>query len=79
MYRKHRRLYLVSSLLVLLIFAFTALPAHSTDRANQTVYFNTKTHKVHKMSCTWAKRCTRNCIKLKRKEAYKRGGVPCLS
>jgi|GEM_PF-4074009 len=33
MLQKHHRLYLVSSLLVLLIFAFTALPAHSTDHS----------------------------------------------
>ena len=64
-------------IIVALLIAIPAIPAHSTDRANQTVYYNTKTHKVHKMSCRWAKACTKNCIPLKRKEAYRRGGVPC--
>lgn len=64
-------------LIVIAVFMLVAVPAKSGDRASQTVYFNTKTHKVHKMSCHWAKRCTRNCIPLKRSEAYKRGGIAC--
>jgi len=42
-----------------------------------TVAFNVQTHKVHKLSCPAAQRCTRNCVNLGRGEAYKRGGVPC--
>lgn len=48
------------------------------DVANaETVVFNTKTKKVHSVWCKWAKQCTVNCIKIEKKEAYRRGGVPC--
>lgn len=42
-----------------------------------TVVYNTKTHKIHSPNCRWADKCTVNCIKIKRKEAVKQGGVPC--
>lgn len=41
------------------------------------VAFNTKSHKYHYTSCTWAKRCTRNCVDISLKEAIDAGGVPC--
>lgn len=41
------------------------------------VYYNTKSHKYHSFNCKWAKKCTVNCIKISKKEAQKRGGVPC--
>lgn len=44
---------------------------------NDIVVFNTNSRKYHIPSCTWAKRCTKNCIKIKRSEAKNRGGVPC--
>ena len=43
----------------------------------QTVVFNTKTGKIHKPSCPSAKSCTVNCVKIEKKEAQSRGGVPC--
>lgn len=43
----------------------------------EKVAFNAVTFKVHKLSCRWAKKCTENCIIIERKEAYKRGGIPC--
>ncbi len=43
----------------------------------ETVFFNTKTHKFHNFSCQWAAKCTKNCIKIERQQAVKRGGVPC--
>ncbi len=43
----------------------------------ETVVFNTKTYKYHKPGCQWANRCTVNCIKIEKKDAIKRGGVPC--
>lgn len=46
-------------------------------RASDTVCFNTSNNKFHSLSCIWAKRCTVNCIELSRKEAHKRGGIPC--
>lgn len=43
----------------------------------EVVVYNTKTGKIHSPSCKWAKKCTVNCIRIDRKEAVKRGGVPC--
>ena len=43
----------------------------------KTVVFNTKTYKYHSIYCEWALKCTKNCIKIDKKEAIKRGGVPC--
>lgn len=43
----------------------------------ELVMFNTQTKKFHSISCQWAKKCTVNCIKIERKEAIKRGGIPC--
>lgn len=47
-----------------------------TVRAEKVAY-NVKTQKVHKLSCSSAQVCTKNCITIERKEAYNRGGVPC--
>ena len=43
----------------------------------ETVVYNTKTHKYHKPGCTWAVKCTSNCIKIDKKDAKNKGGVPC--
>lgn len=43
----------------------------------ETVYFNVKTSKYHKPTCQYAQKCTKNCIKIEKKEAKARGGVPC--
>ena len=43
----------------------------------EIVMFNTQTLKFHSLSCRWALKCTVNCIKIDRKEAVKRGGIPC--
>lgn len=51
--------------------------AHSPVKKERTVYFNTNSYKYHAMSCTWATRCTRNCIEIPLSEAITRGGVPC--
>ena len=58
-------------LFLFMFFAFT-LNVHA-----EPVMYNTSTQKVHKVHCTYAKKCTVNCIKIDRKEAYKRGGVSC--
>lgn len=60
---------------VLLLSAPAALYPQSS--ADETMMFNVQTHKVHKPTCTWAIKCTKNCIPLKRSEAYKRGEIPC--
>lgn len=41
------------------------------------VIFNTKTGKNHAPGCQYAKKCTVNCISIDRKDAIKRGGIPC--
>lgn len=43
----------------------------------ETAVYNTKTGKIHKPSCPSAKNCTVNCVKIDKKEAQSRGGVPC--
>lgn len=48
-----------------------------TSNKSETVRFNTKTHKIHRPSCSAAGSCTVNCISISKKEAVKRGGVPC--
>ena len=45
-------------------------------QAAQVVY-NVESHIYHKPSCASAKRCTKNCIKIEKKEAIQRGGRPC--
>jgi hypothetical protein len=49
--------------------------AVSSDK--DVVCFNTSNNKFHSLSCTWAKRCTVNCIRITRAEAHSRGGIPC--
>lgn len=41
------------------------------------VMYNTDSGKFHQLWCRFAKKCTVNCIKIDKKEALKRGGVPC--
>lgn len=43
----------------------------------QTVSYNTKTKKIHKVNCSSAISCTVNCVKIEKAQAIKRGGVPC--
>lgn len=43
----------------------------------EIVVFNTKTHKYHNPSCSSAKKCTVNCIKIEKEQAKAKGGVPC--
>lgn len=71
--RFRRPILILAIFLLLLSSSFTL----ASDRASELVAYNVKTHKVHKLSCRWAKKCTRNCITIKRSEAYNRGGVPC--
>ena len=52
-------------------------PRIRTSAAAEKVALNTQSLKYHCPSCTWAVRCTKNCITTTRAEAEKRGGVPC--
>src|SRR5437870_2421840 len=49
----------------------------AADATEQKVVFNTKTLKYHCPTCTWAKRCTRNCITTTLADAILKGGVAC--
>jgi len=61
-----------AGLLTLVLFFMTSMASFA-----QTVAFNKETYKFHKLSCKWARKCTVNCINIEKKEAIKRGGVPC--
>lgn len=43
----------------------------------ETVVYNTNTGKFHAVWCRYASKCTKNCISIDKKEAEKRGGIPC--
>ncbi len=63
----------MKNFLIIIMSLCVMLPACYAE----TVVYNVKTHKYHKPGCTWAIKCTVNCIKLEKKEAVSRGGVPC--
>ncbi len=46
------------------------------SNGTEIVAFNPKSLKFHNPDCNWAKKCKR-CIRIKKSEAVKRGGVPC--
>lgn len=66
------RKFLSTLLIASFLFAGTIAPANA-----EPVMYNTQTKKIHQLWCRWAKKCTVNCIKIEKKEAIKRGGVPC--
>ena len=43
----------------------------------ETVIYNIQSGIYHNYSCASANRCTKNCIKIDKKEAIKRGGRAC--
>ena len=66
-----------SKMLLKLVFVVSIFFAVTNISSAETVVYNTQTHKIHKVWCRWAAKCTVNCINIDRKEAVKRGGVPC--
>ena len=64
---------------VLIIFAIllTSIGTAYSYVTNNYVMYNVKSHIYHKPTCEWAIKCTKNCIKIDKKEAIKRGGRPC--
>jgi uncharacterized membrane protein len=70
--------FLLALLIPVLIFSFYFVSNDIVAAAgDEIVMFNTKSLKYHCPSCRWAKKCTRNCIKIMKSEAKKRGGIPC--
>jgi len=62
----------------LLAQALPTSPAYGDSPASdEIVAFNTKSLKYHCLECTWAKKCTVNCVNVPKSEAIRRGGVPC--
>lgn len=61
-------------LLSCILFLNSLIPLMSIA---DTVVYNTKTQKYHSPNCEWAKKCTVNCIRIERKQAVQRGGIPC--
>lgn len=47
------------------------------QQTEEVVSFNVKSHKYHCRTCTWAKRCTANCIDIPISKAKRRGAVAC--
>lgn len=45
--------------------------------AEEKVAFNVESKKYHCLTCRSAIACTKNCIKVSRSEAKRRGGIPC--
>lgn len=43
----------------------------------ETVTYNHKSGIYHKHSCKSAIKCTKNCLKIEKKDAIKNGGRPC--
>ena len=60
----------------LCLFLFLVFSANISAFA-EDVYYNTKTKKYHALGCRHAKSCDVNCVKIDKKEAKKRGGIPC--
>lgn len=54
----------------------TKLHTDLSDKDNERVVFNLRSHKYHLPACSAAKQCT-NCVEISRQEAKNRGGVPC--
>ena len=63
---------LLSLILIFMIYFVSSISVFA-----ETVVYNTKTGKYHSPYCQWAKKCTVNCIKLEKKDAKARGGIPC--
>ena len=62
---------------VALVVALLVSVSFAASTNDEQVYFNTHSLKYHCLTCSAAKRCTVNCIKVSREEAIRRGGVAC--
>lgn len=59
----------------LLVLLGIALPVLAAD--SPIVVLNVKRMIYHSLSCQWAHRCTKNCIKTTKQEAIGHGARPC--
>lgn len=61
----------------LLAGLFLFLFVSQAEASVAKVAFNTSSYKYHKLSCHWAKKCTKNCIIIDKEKAIANGGKPC--
>lgn len=62
---------------LLLILMITFLTSSALAADDQTVIMNTKTYIYHTPDCKWAKKCTKNCIKITKQKAQAQGVRAC--
>ena len=62
---------------LLLILMITFLTSSALAADDQTVIMNTKTYIFHTPDCKWAKKCTKNCIKITKQKAQAQGARAC--
>ena len=55
----------------------TFLTSSALVADDQTVIMNTKTYIYHTPDCKWAKKCTKNCIKITKQKAQAQGARAC--
>ncbi len=55
----------------------TFLTSSALAADSQTVVMNTKTYIYHNLTCKWAKKCTKNCIKTTKQKAQAQGARAC--
>lgn len=62
--------------IVCLMLTFPVL-GMAADNSEKTVILNVKSLIYHAPHCTWAKRCTKNCVKTTLDKAHKAGARAC--
>ena len=55
----------------------TFLTSSALAADDQTVIMNTKTYIYYTPDCKWAKKCTKNCIKITKQKAQAQGARAC--
>ncbi len=65
----------ITGVLLIAVLAVSVASVFAND--DESVVFNTQTHKFHCATCQSAIKCTKNCVTITKSEAIKRGGVPC--
>jgi hypothetical protein len=69
-------LLLSASVAAWMFFAAISI-AQTTAPTDPEAVFNVESKIYHRASCTWARRCTKNCIVIGLSEAKNRGGRAC--
>ena len=67
---------LIPLLAMLLLLGMALSSSVVQAEKDEVVYFNTDSLKYHCMTCRWAVKCTKNCIRMKKSQAEEKG-TPC--